>query len=505
MAAKSPHSVGRKAGCRAAAVPVVFAESKNNARALCSPSVSVPEPDTGTAATHILRHCPWRTPHLWCLGALLQRVVAHTQNASEGVLAFPGDSWHWVSPQPWCHLWHTLITGLWWWQHWRSTPLPVPGWVRARLYPCSGFLSVRADYSAKAAMWQSCLHCFTELGCLLSPSTIFRAGNRILMVEVQIRFSCRTLTELAARGTCWLCREQDHCAKNQHQSWVLEYISTPAQKLIASGLHFELLVRDLMLQERDAKKTDLTLSLASTKGRTGVKWWLFPFISHLPELYPPDKSRCLCTPLFSWAQGRSVICAAPAEAMLPVQYQTARDHHHARASIVRWARNSFFYSFAGGTIFYLTSCNNHFCSDMGLQFDVHLYTPCMLSLLFKIILQLIHLLLTHYLSLNKDVLLFAVAAYSAQRIVGWYFPSLITRAIWFIITRIALTLLTNKSHCPWLQQLLEQMKRPSVCIPQQLWELALPPTFLFQMSGASEMCQGFRVVITSIWAENKLL
>lgn len=55
---------------------------------------------------------------------------------------------------------------------------------------------------------------------------------------------------------------------------------------------------------------------------------------------------------------------------------------------------------------------------MGLQFNVHLYTPCMLSLLFKVILQLIHLLLTRYLSLNKDVLLFAVAAYSAQCIVG---------------------------------------------------------------------------------------
>lgn len=104
---------------------------------------------------------------------------------------------------------------------------------------------------------------------------------------------------------------------------------------------------------------------------------------------------------------------------------------------------------------------------MGLQFDVHLYTPCMLSL-FKIILQLSHLFLTRCLSLNRDVLLFAVAAYSAQRIVGRYFPSLITRAIWFIITRIALSLLTNKGYYPWLQQLLEQMKRPLVCIIQQL-------------------------------------
>lgn len=28
-----------------------------------------------------------------------------------------------------------------------------------------------------------------------------------------------------------------------------------------------------------------------------------------------------------------MICAAPAEAVSPVQYQTAGDHHHARASI----------------------------------------------------------------------------------------------------------------------------------------------------------------------------
>lgn len=264
-----------------------------------------------------------------------------------------------------------------------------------------------------------------------------------------------------------------------------------------------------MLQERnfsgDTEKTDLPTSLVSTKGRTGVKCWLFPFRSHPPELCPPEKSRYICAPLFSWAQGRCVICAAPAEAGSPVQCQTARGHHQARVSLVRWARNALFYSFAGRTIFYLTSCNNNFCSDTGLQFDVHLYTPCMLSLLLKIIFQPTHLLLTHYLSSNKDVLLFAIAAYSAQHIAGWYFPSLITRAIWFIITRIALTLLTNKGHYPWLQKLLEQMKRPSVCITQQLWELALPPTFLFQMSGVSEMCQGFRVVITSIWAENKLL
>lgn len=212
-----------------------------------------------------------------------------------------------------------------------------------------------------------------------------------------------------------------------------------------------------------------------------------------------------CVPPFSAGHKANVWSVQLLRSSVTVQYQTARDHHHARASIVRWARNASFYNFAGRTIFYLTSYNNNFCSYTVLQFDVHFYTPCMLSLLFKIILQLVHLLLTHYLSLNKDVLLFAVAAYSAQWIAGWYFPSLITRAIWFIITRIALTLLINKGHYPWLQQLLEQIKRPSVCITQQLWELALPPTFLFQMSGVSEMCQGFRAVITSIWAENKLL
>jgi len=134
---------------------------------------------------------------------------------------------------------------------------------------------------------------------------------------------------------------------------------------------------------------------------------------------------------------------------------------------------------------------------MGLQFDMYLYTWCMLSALFKVIPQIIHLLLTHCHSLNREVLLIPV--------VCWYFPPLITRSICFIIARIALALLTNKGHYPWLQQLLEQMRRPSVCITQQLWELASPPTFLFQMSGVSEMCQGFRVVITSIWAENKLL
>lgn len=107
---------------------------------------------------------------------------------------------------------------------------------------------------------------------------------------------------------------------------------------------------------------------------------------------------------FSWAQGRCVTCAAPAEAMSPGQYQAARDHHHTRASLVRWARNAFFYSFAGRKVFYLTSYSNNLCSDMGLQFDIHLYTPCMLSLSFKIILQFIHLLRTRYLGLNKDVL-----------------------------------------------------------------------------------------------------
>lgn len=103
--------------------------------------------------------------------------------------------------------------------------------------------------------------------------------------------------------------------------------------------------------------------------------------------------------------------------------------------------------------------------------------------------------LTHYLSLNRNVLLIPVTAYSAQHIVWWYFPSLVRTAICFIIAWTELVLLTKKGHCPWL---LEQMRRPSVCITQQPWELALPPTFLFQMSGVSEMCQGFRVVITSI-------
>lgn len=217
MAALSPHSVGRKAGCGATAVAVVFAKSKNSARALCSSTVCDTVPDTGTASgTALWGHptsgalgfyfrglwlthkCQWR-----CFG-LAWRLLALVESPAV------------VSPVA-----HSRLS---WWHCRHFMPVHVPGWVQAQLYPCSGFLSVRADYSAKAAMWQTCLHCFTELGCLLSPSIIFRAGNRILMVEVQIRFSCRTLAELAARGTCWFCREQDHCAKNQHQSWVLEYI-----------------------------------------------------------------------------------------------------------------------------------------------------------------------------------------------------------------------------------------------------------------------------------------
>lgn len=188
MAATSPHSVVREVGCRAAAAPVVVTESRNSARALCSPAGPVPEPEK----------CQWR--HFGCAWRLL---VLGKSPAMVTPVAHPG---------------------LLWWQLWCFTALHVPGRVRAGLCPCRDFLSVRADYSAKAAMWQSCLHCFTELGCLLSPSIISWAGNRILMVEVQIRFSCRTLMELAARGTCWLCREQDHCAENHHHSWVLEYI-----------------------------------------------------------------------------------------------------------------------------------------------------------------------------------------------------------------------------------------------------------------------------------------
>lgn len=264
-----------------------------------------------------------------------------------------------------------------------------------------------------------------------------------------------------------------------------------------------------MLQERnfsgDAEKTDLTTSLASTKGKQG--WSAGCSHSDHTHLSCGHQRRAgTSVPPFSaghkagvWSvqllQKQCHLCSARLPGVTIKQGYPLLDE----------LEMLFFYSFAGRTIFYLTSYNNNFCSDMGLQFDVHLYTPCMLSLLLKIIFQATHLLLIHYLSSNKDVLLFAIAAYSAQHIAGWYFPSLITRAIWFIITRIALTLLTNKGHYPWLQKLLEQMKRPSVCITQQLWELALPPTFLFQMSGVSEMCQGFRVVITSIWAENKLL
>lgn len=96
MVARSPHSFVRKVGCRAAAVHVVFAKSKNSARALCSPTVSVPAPDKGTVATDILRYLPWGIPHLWCLGALLQRVVAHTQMSVKALwlcLEIPGAGW----------------------------------------------------------------------------------------------------------------------------------------------------------------------------------------------------------------------------------------------------------------------------------------------------------------------------------------------------------------------------------------------------------------------------
>lgn len=419
-AATSPHCAVRKAGCRAAGVPVVFAKSKSSARPLCSPAVSVPEPGSGTAALR----APGTAPPLLSWGSASGR-CAHPQMPVKALwlcLEIPGAGQALVAPvAPWALAVAALVL------HTRACPQPSQG----SGVPVQDFLSVRADYSAKAAMWQSCLHCFTELGCLLSPSIIFWAGNRILMVEVQIRFFCWTLIELAARGACWLCREQDAVQRiiTSPECWNI-YVCT---KTHGNGLHFELLMRGPMLEEKnfsgDAKKTDLTMSLASTKGRTGVKWWLFPFKSHPPELYPPEKSRSICVSLFSWAQGRCVICAAAAEAMPPVQYQTARDHHQARASLVRWARNAYFYSFAGITIFYLKRYNSNFCSDMGLQFDVHLHTLCMLCLLFKIILQLIHLLLIHYLSSNKDVLLFAVAAYSAQHTAGWYFPSVITRVI----------------------------------------------------------------------------
>jgi len=80
--------------------------------------------------------------------------------------------------------------------------MDVPDWVRAQFCLYNSFLSVRADYSAKAVIRLSCLRCFTEPDFLMASSIIFRAGNRSLMVEVQIRFSCRTLIALAVRGAC---------------------------------------------------------------------------------------------------------------------------------------------------------------------------------------------------------------------------------------------------------------------------------------------------------------
>lgn len=164
---------------------------------------------------------------LWATDRVRQLGWGQDTNVSEGALALPGDSWCWASPQPWqCHLCCCGGSA-------GVSYLCVSWLAQDSAVPCSGFLSVRADYSAKAAMWQSCLHCFTELGCLLSPSIIFRAGNRILMVEVQIKFSCWTLGAgsawdlLTSQGTRSLCKESSPVLR------VGMYMSAP--KLIANA------------------------------------------------------------------------------------------------------------------------------------------------------------------------------------------------------------------------------------------------------------------------------
>lgn len=87
-------------------------------------------------------------------------------------------------------------------------------------------------------------------------------------------------------------------------------------------------------------KTDLTVSPASPKGRTRMRWWLFPFRSQHPaELYlyqrragtsdcpfvAGHETEVCCT--------RLCVCAGPAGTMSPVQYQPARDRDHARARV----------------------------------------------------------------------------------------------------------------------------------------------------------------------------
>lgn len=195
------------------------------ARPFAGSLVSAPQPGTGTVATSSLRHLLWGRLLHWGFGEVdsgrcssgtkvawrrfvfAWRCMVLAKSPGSGVIRVTRPGVPRSCRQCWCF----TLTG-------------VSGWARARFYTYSSFLSVRADYSAKAVIWQSCLHCFTEPGCLMSPSVIFRDGNRRLTVEVQIRFSCRTLIALADRGACWLHREQDHCEKTHHQWRVLEYI-----------------------------------------------------------------------------------------------------------------------------------------------------------------------------------------------------------------------------------------------------------------------------------------
>lgn len=161
------------------------------------------------------------------------------------------------------------------------------------------------------------------------------------------------------------------------------------------------------------------------------------------------------------SQGSSHCC--------PMQYLPSRDHNYSRARVHpllevlldKLETHPF-------TVLLVELFHCHCCFDTGLQFDVHfdvhMYIWHLLFVLLKIDLQLIHPLLICYLNLNREVLVIPVAVYSAQLIVWRHFPSLITKANCFITARIALALLTKEGHYPWLQQLLEQMMRPLVCI-----------------------------------------
>lgn len=86
--------------------------------------------------------------------------------------------------------------------------------------------------------------------------------------------------------------------------------------------------------------------LACSKGRTRVNWWLFSFVQGWLVAGHSIQLSCSCDkgwvhhlPVCTWAQSRDVLHQAVSAQLLqklvPAWYQPAKDHNHARTTIMQ--------------------------------------------------------------------------------------------------------------------------------------------------------------------------